>query len=92
MVACWASSYIRTALVVGMEEAAGAPAGTGVGIGTVVAMEKADTGTGIITTIIGMGVVVGAEAAVSMSGTKPHRWVEKMEPAKPMMNCRGATR
>lgn len=58
-----------------MGEAAEAAAGIEAGIEMVEAMERIGTGTGIIiiTTTIGMGVVAGVEAGMSISGTNPQR-------------------
>ncbi len=56
-----------------MEEVAEAAAGIEAGMEMVEAMGRVGTGTGIITTIttVGMGVVAGVEAGMSISGTNP---------------------
>jgi len=59
-------------LVVEMEEVAEAAAGIEAGMEMVEAMGRVGTGTGIITTTtVGMGVVAGVEAGMSISGTNP---------------------
>ncbi len=55
-----------------MEEVAEAAAGIEAGMEMVEAMGRVGTGTGIITTTtVGMGVVAGVEAGMSISGTNP---------------------
>lgn len=55
-----------------MEEVAEAVAGIEAGMEMVEAMGRVGTGTGIIiTTTVGMGVVAGVEAGMSISGTNP---------------------
>lgn len=55
-----------------MEEVTEAAAGIEAGMEMVEAMGRVGTGTGIITTTtVGMGVVAGVEAGMSISGTNP---------------------
>lgn len=57
-----------------MEEVAEAAAGIEAGMEMVEAMGRVGTGTGtgiITTTTVGMGVVAGVEAGMSISGTNP---------------------
>ena len=70
VVACWANFCIRIVLAAGTGGAAGAAAETEVEIEMAGARAKAGISTGIITIIMGMGVVAAAEVGMSTNGTK----------------------